>query len=173
MCTEGGMDKEVVVHLYKGILTNPTKKRIWVTWAEMDEPTACYVEWSKSQSENQIWYLNVYMGWNPEKWHCLTYFQGRNRGIDGEHVCGHNRGGEGKLNWENSIETQYITMCKILTDSWWKDAVWHRKLTLCCLTTWRSGMGSVVGGFKREGIYVHFRLIHIIAQHSLKKLYSN
>ena len=36
--------------------------------------------------------------WNPEKWHWLTYFQGRNRGTDGEHVCGHNRGGEGKLN---------------------------------------------------------------------------
>ena len=44
MCTERGMEKEVVVHLYKGILINLTKKLIWVTWAEVDEPTACYVE---------------------------------------------------------------------------------------------------------------------------------
>ena len=46
------MDKEVVVHLYKGILINLKKKGIWVTWAEVDEPTDCYVEWTKSQREN-------------------------------------------------------------------------------------------------------------------------
>ena len=40
------MDKEVVVHLYKGILINLKKKQIWVTWAEVDEPKAYYVEWS-------------------------------------------------------------------------------------------------------------------------------
>ena len=90
--------------------------------------------------------------WNPEKWHWLSDFQGRKRDTDREHVCGHNRGGEGKLNWDNSIETQYITMCKILTDSWWKDAVWHRKLTPCCVTTWRSGMGCVVGDSRGRDI---------------------
>ena len=60
------MDKEVVVHLYKGILINVKKERIWVTWAEVDEPAACYVEWSKSKRENQILYTNAYI-WNLEK----------------------------------------------------------------------------------------------------------
>ena len=33
--------------------------------------------------------------------------------------------------------------------------------------------GERGGGLKRERIYVHFRLIHSIAQHILKKLYCN
>ena len=97
------MDKECVVHLYKGILTNLKKKRIWVTWAEVDDPTACYVEWSKSERENQILYINV-CTWNLEKWHRLTYFQGRKRDTENRFVDTMGEG-EGKLNWESSVDT--------------------------------------------------------------------
>ena len=97
------MDKEGVVHLYKGILINLKKMRTWVTWAEVDDPTACYIEWSKSEKENKILHINVYM--ELEKWHWLTYFQGRKRDTDREHVCGHNGEGEGKLSWESSVDT--------------------------------------------------------------------
>ena len=90
------MDKEGEVHLYKGILINLKKKRIWVTWTEVDEPAACYVEWTKSERENQILYINVYIR-NLEKLHWLTYFQGRKKDTDREHVCGHNRGRRGQV----------------------------------------------------------------------------
>ena len=109
------MDKEVVVHLYKGILINHKKERIWVSWAEVDERTACYTEWSKSKRENQILYINAYI-WNLEKWHWWTYFEGRKRDTENSFVDTMG-GGEGKLTWETSIETQYITICKLLTDS--------------------------------------------------------
>ena len=96
MCIERGADKEGEVHLYKGILINLKKKRIWVTWAEVDEPAACYVEWNKSKGENKILYINVYI-WNLEKWHWLTYFQGRKKDTDRENVCGHNRERRGQV----------------------------------------------------------------------------
>ena len=108
------MDKEVVVHLYEGILINLKKKRIWVTWAEVDEPTACYVEWTKSQRENQMLYVNVYV--ESRKMALVTYFQGRRRGTDREQVCGH-KGGE-RASWiERPALKQYVTICKMLTDS--------------------------------------------------------
>ena len=49
--------------------------------------------------------------WNPEKWHWLTYLQGRKRDTDREHVGGHYMGGESR------VETQYMTISKMLTDS--------------------------------------------------------
>ena len=96
------MDKEGVVHLYKGILINFKKKLIWVTWAEVDEPTACYTEWSKSERENQILYINVYM--ESRKMALVNLFSGQEE-RHREHVCGHNGEGEGKLNWESSVDT--------------------------------------------------------------------
>ena len=36
---------------------------IWVSCSEMDEPRACYTEWSKSEREKQISYINAYI-WN-------------------------------------------------------------------------------------------------------------
>jgi len=38
-------------------------------------------QWSKSEREKQISYINVYM-WNPENWYRWTYLQGRNRDAD-------------------------------------------------------------------------------------------
>ena len=47
----------------------------------VDEPKACYTEWSKSEKEKQILYINAYI-WNLEKLYWWTYFQGRNRETD-------------------------------------------------------------------------------------------
>ena len=45
------MDKEAVVHIYNGILLSHEKECIWVSSNEVDEPRACYTEWSKSEKD--------------------------------------------------------------------------------------------------------------------------
>ena len=60
-CPLTWMDKEGGGHIYSGIsVKNGT---IWVSCSEMDEPRACYTEWSKSEREKQISYINAYI-WN-------------------------------------------------------------------------------------------------------------
>ena len=61
------MDKKVAVHIHNGILLSYKKEHIWVGSNEVDEPTAYYTEWSKSEREKQISYINVYV-WNLERW---------------------------------------------------------------------------------------------------------
>ena len=89
----------------------------------MDEPKVCYTEWSKSEKEKEILYINVYI-WNLEKLYWWTYFQGRNRDPDVENrfvdIVGE---GEGGTNWENSIDiytlpyTKWIGSGKLLCNS--------------------------------------------------------
>ena len=50
-----------MVIVYDGILLSH-KKCIWVSSNEVDEPTACYTEWSKSERE---------------KYHILTHMKSR------------------------------------------------------------------------------------------------
>ena len=46
------MDKEVVVHIYNGILFIIHKmEHIWVSSNEVDKSRAYYTEWSKSERE--------------------------------------------------------------------------------------------------------------------------
>ena len=59
MFTGRGMDKEVVVHIYNGILLSNKKEHIGVSSSEVDEPRACYTEWSESGREKQISYINA------------------------------------------------------------------------------------------------------------------
>ena len=67
MSTGGWMDKEIVVHIRGGILLSYKKERIWVNSNEEDEIRAYYTEWSKSESETSIQYINTYL-WNLERW---------------------------------------------------------------------------------------------------------
>ena len=63
------MDKEVVLHIYNGILLSHKKKQcIWVRSNEVDEPRAYFTEWGKSEKEEQILYINA-STWNLESWH--------------------------------------------------------------------------------------------------------
>ena len=59
------MDKEVVVHIYNGILLSRKKEQNWVICRDVDASRDCHKEWSKSEREKQISYINAYM-WNLE-----------------------------------------------------------------------------------------------------------
>ena len=107
------MNKEVVVHIYNGILLSHKKEQIWVSWTEMDEPRACYTEWGKSEREGQIPYINEYI-WNLERWYWWTYLQGRNRCRFRERASGYNGGRRVGTNWKIRTEINiYTPMCKI------------------------------------------------------------
>ena len=51
MSVDREMDKEVDVHIYNGILLSHKREQIWVSWTEVDEARACYIEWSKLKRE--------------------------------------------------------------------------------------------------------------------------
>ena len=34
---------------------------MWVSWIEVDEPRAYYIEWSKTEREKQVSYTNIYI----------------------------------------------------------------------------------------------------------------
>ena len=73
--------KEVVVHIYNGILLSHIKECIWVISNKVDEPRACYIEYSNSERKKQKLYINTYI-WNLEKCYLWMYFQGRNIDAD-------------------------------------------------------------------------------------------
>ena len=60
------MDKEVVVHMHNGILLSYKKEHIWVSSNEVDETGAYCTEWSKSERETPIPYINAYI-WDLER----------------------------------------------------------------------------------------------------------
>ena len=67
----------VYIYIYTHIqwnITQPWKEWIWVSWTEVDKPRACFTEWSKSEREKQIWYINAYI-LNLENWWWWTYLQ--------------------------------------------------------------------------------------------------
>jgi len=68
-------------HLFAMKLLNYKNKQIWVSSNEVDEPRACYTEWSKSEREKQTWYIKASI-WNLERWYWWTYLQGRNGETD-------------------------------------------------------------------------------------------
>ena len=63
-----------MVHIHNGILLSYKKEHIWINSNEVGEPRAYYTEWSKSERERQIAYINAYM-WNLERWYWWSYLQ--------------------------------------------------------------------------------------------------
>ena len=124
------MDKEVVVHMYNGILLSRKKEQNWVIFRDVDGSRDCHTEWSKSKSEKQISYINAYM-WNLEKWYRWTGLQGRNWDTDVENKCMDTKGGKrqaggrgGMMNWVIVID-MYTLMCiKLMTN---KDQLYKNK----------------------------------------------
>ena len=56
------MDKDVVVHVYNGILISYKMERIWVISSELDEARACYTEWNKSErGKKKILHQQMYV----------------------------------------------------------------------------------------------------------------
>ena len=60
----------------------------------MDGPRDCHTEWSKSEREKQILFVNAYV-WNLNSWYRLPYFQSRNRDTDLENKHMDTGGGGG------------------------------------------------------------------------------
>ena len=108
------MDKEVVVHIYKGILLSHKKECIWVSSNEADEPRAYYTEWSKSERETNILYYGMYGTyiWNLERWYWWACSQDNGEAdIENRFMDKGGGQGEGEMNGERSMEAYTLT-CK-------------------------------------------------------------
>ena len=68
MSIDSWTDKDAVVHTYNKTLLSHEKECIWASPKEVDEPRAYYTEWSKSEREKQILYINTQI-WNLEGWY--------------------------------------------------------------------------------------------------------
>ena len=92
------MNKEDVAHIYSGILLSHKKEWNWVICWDVDGSRDCHTEWSKSEREKQISYINACM-WNIEKWYRWAGLQGRSWDTDVETNLwtprGESRGGWG------------------------------------------------------------------------------
>ena len=55
-----------MLHIYNGILLSFKKEHIWVSPKEVDETGVYYAQWSKSERETPIQYINTYI-WNLER----------------------------------------------------------------------------------------------------------
>ena len=96
------MDKEIVVLSYK-------KENIWVSSNEVEETGVYYTQWSKSEREIQILYINLYIflyisgiqkdGNNNATCMAAKQTDVKNRFLDSE------REDEGGMIWESSNET--------------------------------------------------------------------
>ena len=105
-CPSTGMDKEGVVHIYNGILLGHKKEQNWVICRDVAGSRDCHTEWSKSEREKQISYINAYM-WNLEKWYKWSYWQSRNRDTDRKQMYGHHGAKEG-VGWIGRWGLTYI-----------------------------------------------------------------
>ena len=116
------MDKEDVTHIYNGILLSHKKERYWVICWDVDGSRECHTEWSKSEREKEISYINTHM-WNLEKWYRWAGLQGRNWDTDVENKRMDTKGGKprwsgggGVMNWAIGID-MYTLMCiKLMTN---------------------------------------------------------
>ena len=80
----------------------------------MVELWAYYTEWSKSEREKQLSYINAYI-WNLERWYWWTYLQGSNGDADIENGPMNKSGGEeeeGEMNGESSMEAYTLPYVK-------------------------------------------------------------
>ena len=102
------------------------KEQNWVICRDVDGPRDCHTEWSKSEREKQISYINAYI-WNVEKWCRGTCLQGRNRDTDVVNKRMNTKGvkqGLGGGGWDELGDWDwriYISMYKI--DNKWEPAV--------------------------------------------------
>ena len=125
------------------------KEHMWVSANEADDPRAYGTEWSKSERERQILYINTCL--ESRKMVLMSLFAGQQwRRRHREQTCEHSGGRRG---WDALSEEHgyiHMTICKI--DSQWEFALWCREFSpvLCDnLEGWdRVGCGKEV----QEGV---------------------
>ena len=106
------MNKEIMVCIHDGILLSYKKELIWVSSKEVDEPGTYYTEWSKSERERQILYINAYI-WDLEIVPMILHAGQQRRQRCKEQTVGLIRR---RWVWDNLREyhwSMYITICKI------------------------------------------------------------
>ena len=98
------------------------KERNWVICWDVDGSRDCHTEWSKSEREKQISYINAYM-WNLEKWYRWTGLQGGNRDTDVENKRMDTKGGKrlgggggGVMNWVIGNDMYTLMRIKLMTN---------------------------------------------------------
>ena len=121
----------------------------WVICSDVDEPRVYRTEWSKSEREKNILYINVYR-WNLERWYRWVYFQG----ISGDTDIGtksSTQWGKEKLGpLREKHGNVHSTVCKYIASG--NFAVWCRELKSCALWPPRGmGWGGRWGGGLRGG----------------------
>ena len=116
------MDREGWCATVHGVTKSQTWLSNWteLNWLGVDEPTAYYTQWSKSERERQISYINLYVNY----W--WSHLQGsrHNRLLDTK---------EGVGWFERAALKHIITICK--RDSQWEFAVWCREPKSGAVTT--------------------------------------
>ena len=125
------MDKDLgYTYIHNGILFSYKKEHIWVSSKELDEPRAYYTEWSKSERETQILYINAYI-WNLERWYQWSYMWGNKGDRDVNNRILDSVGeGEGGMIWENSTETSTLPYVKQMTSTSSMNEAGYPKLVL-------------------------------------------
>ena len=91
MSTEGGMDKEDMVHIYNGPLLSHKKEENNAICSNIGGPGEYHTKWSKSDRERQTFFDITYM-WNFRKGYKWTYLENRNRLIDFKTHYGYQKG---------------------------------------------------------------------------------
>ena len=138
------------------------KECIWIHSNEVDEPRPYYTEWSKSEREKQIPYINAYMR-NLERWYWWTCLQGSSGDTDTENRPVDPGGEEWVGKRESSIET-YVTVICILGIQWGllydsedrTDAMWQ-----CREVEWGERWEGDSRGRGYVYIHTHLWLIHV------------
>ena len=133
-----------MVDIHNGILLGYKKERIWVSSNEVDEPEAYYTEWSKSERERQILYINAYI-WKLERPYQWSYIQGSKGDTDiKKRVLDSVGEGKGRMIWENSIETSALSYVKQMTSESIMQEAGHPELVLCNSPEGEEGGGKGV-----------------------------
>ena len=129
------------------------KEWVSVSFSEVNEARACCTQWSKSEREKRISYINTYV-WNLEKQDGWTYLQGRNGNTDVEHgFVDTVRQGESEMNRESSIDIHTLSCVKWITGE--KLLYKTGSPALCWALWWPGGRHSGrEAKLKREGRYV-------------------
>ena len=140
MSVDKWMDEEVVVPIHNGILLSCEKECIWVCSNEVDEPRAYYTEWSTSEREGQVSYINAYVR-NLERVSMTLHAGHRRRHEHKEQIFGCRGGRRGWDGLRKQHWNIYITIHKIGSGSLMYDAG-YPKPVLCDNLEGQGGEGG-------------------------------
>ena len=60
MSIDRWMDKEVVARIHNGVLLSHVKEHTWDSSNELDEPGACYTQWSQKEKHKSPILMHIY-----------------------------------------------------------------------------------------------------------------